>query len=230
MLVINGEKVPTISDAAKSLNIDVNTVRRWIRDDVLPAPPTVSRGRQTVATFPSDYIAKARATLSTRKSPRRRPRDDGKSQPETRVFISYSRKDKKWLEELRGELRGIVRDEQIDIWDDSRIQPGEKWRQTIEKAIKEAHAAILLVSRRFLSSDFIVNKELLPVLRAAKRRSLRVWWIAVSAGDFDTPGISDFQALNDPSHPLNSLSTAKRDVAWVEIGRKIRIALSQKTT
>lgn len=40
----------------------------------------------------------------------------------TRVFVSYSHRDKKWLERLQIHLKPLVRAGNIDLWDDTRIQ------------------------------------------------------------------------------------------------------------
>ncbi len=46
---------------------------------------------------------------------------DGISTP---VFVSYSHWDKKRLERLQVQLKPLVRTGDIDLWDDTRIQPG----------------------------------------------------------------------------------------------------------
>jgi anti-anti-sigma regulatory factor len=46
----------------------------------------------------------------------------------TKVFISYSREDKKWLERLRTHL--IPVEKPMDVWDDGRIEPGDKLAKT----------------------------------------------------------------------------------------------------
>ena len=50
------------------------------------------------------------------------------------------------------------------MWSDDKIRAGEDWEQEIDRAIEEAKAAILLVSPHFLTSDFILSKEV-PKLR-----------------------------------------------------------------
>lgn len=41
-----------------------------------------------------------------------------KMQKRTKVFISYSHKDERWLRRLEIHLRPLVRDSGIEIWDD----------------------------------------------------------------------------------------------------------------
>ena len=79
----------------------------------------------------------------------------------------------------------------------------------------------------FLASDFIKTHELEPVLTRASLRGVTVMWIAVSASAYEETAIRDYQAANSPSHPLDSLSTAKQNQVLVNICKKIKAALSQ---
>lgn len=53
---------------------------------------------------------------------------------------------------------------QIELWNDTRIKAGEHWRSALEASIEETKVAVLLVSTRFLASDFIYNNVLPPLL------------------------------------------------------------------
>ena len=84
------------------------------------------------------------------------------STTERHVFISYCHRDTAWLDRLKIHLRPLVRRTSLDLWDDSRISPGQAWQKEIAGALARADVAILLVSADFLASDFIVNNELPP--------------------------------------------------------------------
>lgn len=150
----------------------------------------------------------------------------GRSQQQpTNLFISYSHKDKKWLDELNIMLQPLVRKGTIDIWVDTKIESGAKWRKEINKALGVARVAVLLVSTDFLASDFITKVELPKLLKAAKRNGLTILWVAVRHSFYMVTAIAKYQAANDPARPLAALSPRwKREQELLSICKKIQAA------
>lgn len=142
-------------------------------------------------------------------------------QQRTNVFISYSHKDKRWLEKLRTTLQPIVQIGGIAIWDDTQIRGGTKWREEIDRALGSARVAVLLVSPDFLASNFIAEFELPPLLQAAEREGLTILWVAVRPSVYKYTVIGEYQAVNDPQWPLYKLSGPKREEELVRIGEQI---------
>jgi hypothetical protein len=101
------------------------------------------------------------------------------------VFVSYSHADAAWLKRVQVHLKPLVRDEQIDLWDDTRIQAGARWREEIRAALARAQVAALLISADFFSSDFIATKEVPPPLEAERKRGLVILGVHLSASRFD---------------------------------------------
>ncbi len=79
------------------------------------------------------------------------------------VFISYSHKDEHWKDQLIPHLKMLQQVGRLTVWDDRKIDAGEKWYPEIEKAMSEAAVAVCLISSNYLASDFI-NKEEVPFL------------------------------------------------------------------
>jgi hypothetical protein len=142
------------------------------------------------------------------------------------VFISYSHKDSKWLERAKVHLATLVRNRRIDVWDDTVIRVGDRWRSDIEQAISTCRAALLLLSADFLASEFIHNDELLPILRRARdRTSLVIFGLVVSAIDFENSGLADIQMINSPKRPLNKLKRGEREELLAQVAETVRRTL-----
>jgi GTPase SAR1 family protein len=139
------------------------------------------------------------------------------------VFISYSHKDKKWFNDLKTHLEPLIREKNLQLWDDTQIQPGAVWRDEIAKALAAAKVALLLVSPNFLASDYISKKELPPLLENAGA-GVTIFWIPLRSSSYKETAIEKYQAAHSPDKPLNNIPTAKRDKAWVEICSKIKTA------
>jgi hypothetical protein len=136
------------------------------------------------------------------------------------VFISYSRKDREYVDRLQTFLQPLIRENSIVLWDDSQILPGERWYSNIESAIARACVAVLMVTADFLSSSFINDVEL-PKLFEAEKNGLRILWIAVRPSLVKKTKIAQFQAVNNPDRPLSTMSMAIREQELVNIAEKI---------
>ena len=138
----------------------------------------------------------------------------------SKVFICYSHKDEKFLKELSPHLELLANNNQIDIWSDRQIEPGSKWQDAIRDTIEAARVAILLVSVDFLTSQFITEHELPPLLRAATNGHVTI--LPVSVRHTDGLGeLSQFHFVNDLSRPLSLMKKAKREEVWVAIAQKV---------
>ena len=135
------------------------------------------------------------------------------------VFISYSSKDRRSLEELQVHLKPLQREQDIDIWDDTRIRPGTKWREEIRLAVQQAKVAILLISPHFMASDFIMQRELPDILAAAEAEGVMVLQLILRVSDHfkRDERLTQFQTVNSPSHPLADMTPGKRDVVFQKL-------------
>ncbi len=137
------------------------------------------------------------------------------------VFISYSHKDKLFLEKLHRMLAPLTRGRNIFLWDDTRIAPGQDWKHEIEDALDRAKVAILLVSDNFLASEFINENELPPILENANQKNLKILWIYLSHCMYEETAISKYQAAHRPLAPLDGMSNSKQKKVLKEICKSI---------
>ena len=138
------------------------------------------------------------------------------------VFVSYARKDKKWLDRLMVHLKPLERAGKIIAWADTCIHAGEDWRTEVETALENAQVAILLVSADFLASDFIAKNELPPLLTAAKTKGLIIIPIIVKPCLYEKiSALASLQSINPPSKPLIRLREVDRENYFVKLSIQI---------
>lgn len=143
------------------------------------------------------------------------------------VFISYSRKDKRWLTDLKTHLKPYVRSGSLTAWSDEQIALGSKWLREIETALDRTKVAVLLVTANFLASDFIHEHELTPLLKEAEKGEVCVIWIPIGACSYKETTLKDYEAAIDPNKPLARINKADRDEVWVRICEKIKKVVSR---
>lgn len=149
-----------------------------------------------------------------------------------RIFLSYSHKDKDWVDRLKSMLAPYLRaaESEIDFWDDSRLQAGQRWDTEIHNALEHAGVAVVLVSSNFLSSQYVIENELPPIIKAADEGGLRLLWIYISAAGWEETLLKKFQATHDTKMPLNTLSGPEQDEVLKSVARQIKEAALGATT
>ena len=155
--------------------------------------------------------------------------DDFMITTRNKVFVSYSHNEGDWLKKVQTHLKvlehlGI----EVDLWDDTKIKAGDKWRDEIENALAKTKVAILLVSTDFLASDFIAKDELPPLLKAAENEGATILPVIVKPSLFNRSKLTEFQAVNDPSKPLSSLSESEQEQVFVDLANRIIELVGEK--
>ncbi len=148
----------------------------------------------------------------------------------TKAFISYSHRDKKYLNRLQVHLAHYVQMGALDYWDDTNIKAGAKWREEIEKALQSARVAVLLVSADFLASKFIQEIELPQLLIAAQEEGATILSVILSPCGFEErKDLTEFQTENPPSKPLSEMTYSQKEAIWEKVARDVRDELSSTT-
>jgi hypothetical protein len=86
------------------------------------------------------------------------------------IFISYSHKLRgpEWKRLLTAQLAFFEKHGLIAAWDDEQIPAGARWEKEIADAIHNARLAVLLLTKEALESEFILQRELVPLKQREK--------------------------------------------------------------
>jgi len=140
-----------------------------------------------------------------------------------KVFVSYSRKDNRWLEILCAQLAPLINSKQIEIWyDKGEIEPGDLYNQSIANAIDTSGSAIILMSANFQASEFINANELPRLRYAADSGDLTLFWIPIGDCVLGDDFAEIYHTIGDPKQPLNDMSQGQVDAVFASVARKIK--------
>lgn len=84
------------------------------------------------------------------------------------IFISYSQKDRPWLDYVRSFFEPLAEQCDLQTWDDEQLLIGSDWRHDIYAALDACQVFIVLVSRYSLASKFVLNVEIPRILNRPK--------------------------------------------------------------
>jgi len=141
------------------------------------------------------------------------------------VFISYSHSDRVWKDRVLAQLKVLEAEGMVQVFEDSQIGAGDTWSTTIQNAMRRAHVAFLLISPRFLTSEFIRNEEV-PKLLKRRTRGLRVFPLIIEQCDWQAVSwLSALQVRPQDGVPLKSMSRSKSDAALATTTRELRLMI-----
>jgi hypothetical protein len=123
-----------------------------------------------------------------------------------RVFLSYSRDDTRWREEVDKHLAALKKERLLEVWYDRLLLPGTRWDPKIMKELEEADIVLLLISASFMHSEFCYSREMKAALACQARGQLAVVPIAVHDCDWGEAPFAELTSLPPRSKPLSSWS------------------------
>ncbi|MCC6590689.1 MAG: SUMF1/EgtB/PvdO family nonheme iron enzyme [Bryobacterales bacterium] len=145
------------------------------------------------------------------------------------VFVSYSHRDKDLTARLVTHLRVLQKQEQLDLWVDTRIGAGGDWYKEIETAIERASVAVLVISAEFLTSDFINREEVPRLLRRAAEFGLTIVPVIAKPCTWNEVGwLARLQARPRDGRPLSVGSDSQIDTDLTQITEEIAGILRSK--
>jgi len=130
-----------------------------------------------------------------------------------KVFISYSHKDSKYKLELLNHLSPLIRLEEVTVWEDGEIIPGQEWENKIMTKLQESDIILCLISSDFIASDFCYSIELEDALNAHIRNERVLIPVFIRACYWKKLPIAKIQGI--PKIPISSQENS--DEGWEEV-------------
>jgi len=150
------------------------------------------------------------------------------------VFISYSHKDSALKDEIRSKLKiyELQKELAIDVWTDDEIAGGDDWAQKIDDALQKSRCGILVVTDNFLTSEFILNRELPRLEERFKTAGLKLYPIVAEPCDWQASPFLRAIQMNPNWRSGNCLpkpGTYERKEDLTRIARELKELLCKKT-
>ncbi|ATC32535.1 TIR domain-containing protein [Caulobacter vibrioides] len=136
-----------------------------------------------------------------------------------KLFISYSHHDADLLGELRVHLRPYERSGVVKPWFDGFLIPGDDFDREVRSALAASDFIGLLVTPRFLASDYCVDVEMEDAIRRHQAGVARVVPIIAKPCAWQTTSLSKLLATPTDGKPITKWSDA--DEAWHIVGRDL---------
>jgi hypothetical protein len=147
---------------------------------------------------------------------------DPPSPPRPLIFISYSHLDPTWKNHFLGHLKVLEGQAQLEAWSDSRIEVGDDWEAKIQEAMARASIAVLLISHNFLTSEYIMTKEVPVLLERRQRDGLRLIPVIAEACAWDSVDwLKDIQVYPGGKKSLAELPKPRRERELATITKKV---------
>ncbi len=135
------------------------------------------------------------------------------------IFIAYSLDDRKLCTDLKNQLTSLAYQYQLVIRYDHDISAGKELLKSIEEYLRKAQIIILLLSSRFLSSDYH-RWQVKLALERRQASATRVIPVLLRPSDWEETPLGGLQALPKGNGPITTWHD--RDEAFLNVVQGIR--------
>ncbi len=142
-----------------------------------------------------------------------------------KVFISYAKEDRGYVNELSMHLTGLIRTGLIETWSDLAVLPGTEPDKEIRARLKVADIIIFMISSSFIASDYFSDLEIRKAIERYHKGEAVIVPIIVSPCDISSLPINKFQVLPKNTKPISIWED--KDLAWLDIITDIKKVISR---
>jgi tetratricopeptide (TPR) repeat protein len=139
------------------------------------------------------------------------------------LFVSYSHGDEALKDDLVMHLANLKRQGQIRAWQDRDIEAGAEWDAAIKQQLETAEIILLLITARFINSDYCYDLEMQRALQRHAAGTARVIPIILKPCDWKESPFSHLQVLPKDAKPVTTWEN--QDEAFLNVVQGLRKAV-----
>mgnify|MGYP001791650563 FL=1 len=124
-----------------------------------------------------------------------------------KVFVSYSHRDESHKDDLVVFLKALQNLGKVSIWQDRAIDAGSEWNAEILQALDSADIILLLITARFIGSNFCFSKEMNRALMHHEQQTARVIPIIMTPCAWQQMPFAKLQVLPTDGKPVTEWSS-----------------------
>jgi hypothetical protein len=147
-----------------------------------------------------------------------------------KVFCCYAREDEALLSRLRTQLIPLQREGLIEIWHDGEISAGSEWETELHKQLDIAQVILLLVSPRFMASDYCYDVEMKTAVERHNRGEAHVVPIILSPVHWEEAPFGQLKLKALPKNAKPVTTWRNRDEAIFNVADGIRDLVKRLNT
>ncbi len=141
------------------------------------------------------------------------------------LFYSYSHKDEDLRLKLETHLSALRRGGLIAEWHDRKLEPGDAWRDEIDRHLASADIVLLLVSSDFIASDYCWGEEMTKALARHARDEARIIPVILRHCRWRNTPLGSLQAVPKDARPIKAWPD--EDAAFDDVAAAIERSLQQ---
>ncbi|MGB0838853.1 MAG: toll/interleukin-1 receptor domain-containing protein [Chitinophagales bacterium] len=121
-----------------------------------------------------------------------------------KVKFAYSRKDVKYMENIRKYLQLLEKQDKVKLWYDGDIEVGSNWEAMIKKHLENADIILPLISANALASDYFYDTEMKIALDRHSKKQVKIIPVILKSCLWQSSPFGELQALPEDGKPIES--------------------------
>lgn len=145
-----------------------------------------------------------------------------------KIFFSYSKEDRKKLEQLQKFLAPLKMQGKIELWDDNKILAGDEWDGAIRSELEEADMILLLISIDFLVTDYVWEVEIKRAMEKHEAGLARVVPVVLDHCDWEDMPFGKLSGLPIKGKPVSAYNNENE--AWSTVVKGLKRVIEEFST